>query len=214
MRKASGYLAIIVFLFLLAFLFYLTDEVYIGRLLSRGFEFEIKKGETLNSVIARLDAAGLIRNEFIVKSYLFLSGFSDSIKPGLYVIGPEYSVRDVFIQFVRGADTEVKIFEGWTSKEVGQALEAQGVIKISEEFLKLAKNFDNSRSEHRFLPSQRGLDLEGYLFPDTYRFERGSAAAAIEKMLDNFDKKVYFRYSGTSLEELKNVLIMASMLER
>lgn len=213
-KKASGYAAIIVFLFLLAFLFYLIDEIYIERSLADKFEFKIEKGETLNSVISRLDTTGLIRNEFIVKSYLFLSGFNDSIKPGLYAVGPKYSVRDLFAWFARGADAEVKVFEGWTSKEIGRVLEEQGVVKDSEEFFKLAKNFDNSGAEHRFLPAQKGIDLEGYLFPDTYRFERGSAVAAIEKMLDNFDKKVFSRYRNTPIEELRNIMIMASLLEK
>ena len=67
MKKSPGYLAIIVFLFLLAFLFYLTDEIYIQRTLGEKFEFEIIRGESLSSVLSRLDEAGLIRSEFIVK---------------------------------------------------------------------------------------------------------------------------------------------------
>lgn len=213
-KKNPGYLAIIVFLFLLAFLFYLTDEIYIQRNLGEKFEFEIRKGESLNSAISRLDEAGLIRSELIVKSYLFLSGFSDSIKPGIYILGPQYSVKGLFDDFARGADVEVKVFEGWTSKDIASALEEHGVVKNLEEFFKLAKNFDNSAGRFRFLPAAQGLDLEGYLFPDTYKFERGSASAAVGKMLDNFDKKVYSPYYFTPVEELRNVVIMASMLER
>lgn len=214
MKTASGYLAVIVFLSLLAFLFYLTDEIYIQRSLAEKFDFEIKRGEALSSVISRLNAVGLVRNGFIVKSYLFLSGFSDPVKPGIYVVGPQYSVKGLFDEFAEGADVEVKVFEGWTSKEIGRSLEEQGVIKGSEDFLRLAKNFDNSGGKYRFLPAAAGLDLEGYLFPDTYKFGRGSAEAALEKMLDNFDKKVYTPYYFTPVEELRNVVIMASMLER
>ena len=214
MKKNPGYLAIIVFLCLLAFLFYLTDEIYIQRTLAEKLEFEIRKGESLNSVISRLDETGLIRNELIVKSHLFLSGFSDSVKPGIYIVGPQYSVKGLFEEFAQGADVEVKIFEGWISKEIAQSLEEHGVVKDSTDFFKLAKNFDNSSGKYRFLSFERGIDLEGYLFPDTYKFERGSAEAAIEKMLDNFDKKVYSPYFFTPVEELRNVVIMASMLER
>ncbi|OHB18105.1 MAG: hypothetical protein A2913_01400 [Parcubacteria group bacterium RIFCSPLOWO2_01_FULL_40_65] len=211
-NKLSGYLVIVAFVFFLSALFYFIDEIYIKRITIQRIEFRIEKGENLNFVIARLKDSGLVRNKFLVRLYTFLSG-SESVKPGSYSIGPEYSVRDIFVNFIEGSDMEMKIFEGWTSKDIALALEEQKMIKSGSEFLKLAKNFDNSLAGYNFLPSKKEIDLEGYLFPDTYRFQRGSEISVIETMLDNFNKKVYFRYPK-SQEELRNILIMASMLER
>ena len=213
MKKLSGYFILAAFLLFLAALFYFIDEIYIERVLADKVEFQIERGENLNSVIERLRALGLARNGSLVKIYLLFSGINQSIKPGTYLIGPEYSVKDIFMRFAEGSDVEVRIFEGWASKDIAQALEEQGVIKEADEFLKLAKSFDNSNSRYKFLPGKRGVDLEGYLFPDTYRFERGSVTAAVEMMLGNFDKKIYSKYFK-SPEELRNILIMASMLER
>lgn len=220
MNKLGGYLAIIVFLVFFSGLFYFIDEIYLERIIVLGeglsgdskIEFQIEKGESLNSVIARLKDSGLVRNKFLVRSYTFFSGM-ESVKPGSYLIGPKYSVRNIFTGFNEGSDVEVKIFEGWTVKDTALALEKNRVIKKPGEFIKLSKNFDNSSGKYKFLPEKNRVDLEGYLFPDTYRFQRGSEISAIETMLDNFNKKIYFRYSK-SPEELKNILIMASMLER
>ena len=212
MNKLSGYLAIIAFLFFLSMLFYFIDEIHIERILIEKTEFQIEKGESLNSVISRLKDSGLVRNEFLVRLYTFFSG-GELVKPGSYLIGPEYSVRDIFANFIEGSDVEVRIFEGWTIKDIAWALEENGVIKNGSGFLKLAKNFDNSLVKYEFLPNESRVDLEGYLFPDTYRFQRGSENLIIEMMLDNFDKKVYSSYRR-SPEELRSILIMASMLER
>lgn len=212
-RNLPGYFVLIVFLFFLALLFYFIDEIYIERTLADKVEFQIEKGENLSFVINRLEALGLVRNELLVKAYILFSGIDESIKPGTYLIGPEYSVRGIFMRFAEGSDVEVRIFEGWTSKDIAEALEENNVIKKADEFLKLAKSFDNSDGRYKFLSPKKGVDLEGYLFPDTYKFERGSPAAAVETMLDNFNEKVYSRYLK-SPEELRNVLIMASMLER
>lgn len=214
MKQASGYLAVLAFLILLGLLFYLTDEIFIQRSLAGKIEFQIEKGESLNSVLGRLAGEGLVRNEFIVKSYLYFAGLKTSIKPGLYIVGPSYSVSGIFKEFNLGADAEVRIFEGWTVKDIALALEDSGVVRDSDDFLKLAKSFDNSKGAYEFLPEERGADLEGYLFPDTYKFERGSAEAALEKMLENFSKKAHVIYSNKDPEELRNILIMASMLER
>lgn len=214
MKKASGYFIITAFLIFLSLLFYLADEVYIERTLAGKIEFQIEKGESLNSVIEKLYKAGLVRNKFISRSYLFFNGFKTNIKPGLYIIGPKYSVNEIFEKFNLGADLEVKVFEGWTAKEIAEALQELGVIKDSDDFLKLAKNFDDSGGAYEFLPKKTGVDLEGYLFPDTYKFERGSVDLAVEKMLLNFKKKVILKYADMHPEELRNILIMASILER
>lgn len=214
MKKASGYFVITAFLIFLGLLFYLADEVYIERALAGKIEFQIEKGESLNSVVERLYESDLVRNKFIVRSYLFFNGLETKVKPGLYILGPRYSVNEIFEKFNLGADLEVKVFEGWLALEIAEALSEFGVIKDSGDFLKLAKNFDNSGRVYEFLHQNRGVDLEGYLFPDTYKFERGSVESAIEKMLLNFRKKVILKYPDINPEELRNILIMASMLER
>ena len=214
MKKFSGYFAIIIFLFFLSLIFYSIDEIFIFRTLTEAKRFEIEKGEGADSVIARLKDDGLIRNKLVVRFFLISTGIHKDIKGGIYTIGPTYSVKQIFDQFVMGGGPEVRIFEGWTIKEIAAALKGAGLIVSEAEFQKAAFNFDNSESGYAFLPRESKVNLEGYLFPDTYRLEKSPVAELIKMMLDNFDRKVYSKYKNKSAGDLREILIMASMLER
>ena len=128
-KKISGYFILAVFLVFLAFLFYFVDEIYIERAVAGQIEFRIEKGESLSSVISRLEELGLARNVFLAKVYVYFSGLNEAVKPGVYSIGPRYSVKAIFDDFIRGSEVEVRIFEGWTSKDISLALKETGVIK-------------------------------------------------------------------------------------
>lgn len=214
MRKFSGYLAIIAFLFFLSLAFYSIDEIFIQRTLADIKTFEIEKGESAKSVIKGLAAEGIVRNQFVAGGYLVIAGIEKSIKPGVYSIGPVYSVKEVFDELVKGAGHEVRIQEGLTIKEITQILKEKGSINNAIEFERLVSNFNNSDSRYVFLPKESRVNLEGYLFPDTYSFAKSSAEEIIETFLDNFEKKVYSQFKNISAEYLNEVIIVASMLEK
>ena len=108
----------------------------------------------------------------------------------------------------------VTIPEGYEMEQIARLLEDNEVCtredfyKASDEkFLEYPYLTDIKRTENRF---------EGYLFPDTYQFEKGqSAKTAIGIMLKAFDEKVYsvYKESGTS-KSLDEIIIMASIIER
>lgn len=110
----------------------------------------------------------------------------------------------------------VTIPEGYEQREIAQLLEANGLL-TAEEFNNAAKiaNFD-----YWFLKDikKRDMELEGYLFPDTYEFSyEESAESIIKKMLDNFeakftdDMKKRTKELGFSVDEL---ITLASVVER
>lgn len=214
MKQASGYIAIIIFLFFLSLIFYSIDEIFIARTLSAQETFEIKKGENVGSIINRLESKKLIRNSFIVRSYVVTLGIDKEIKPGFYSIDSPYSVREIFEEFTKGGGLETRIREGATIKEIARLLEEKGIIESSRDFEGAALAFDNSNGRYEFLPQKNNISLEGYLFPDTYSFEEKSSQAIIESILDNFEKKVFFRFGNVSEVDLARAIVMASMLEK
>ncbi|MEK7203526.1 MAG: endolytic transglycosylase MltG [Patescibacteria group bacterium] len=213
-RKFSGYFAIIAFLIFLSFIFYSIDEIFIQRTLVEIERFEVRKGEGADSVINRLEEEGLIRNEFLTKSFILFTGIHKKIKPGVYSIGPSYSVSQIFYEFAEGVKDEIRIFEGFTVKEISEVLKEKGLISSSAEFRRLVSNFDNSDGRYAFLPQKKGINLEGYLFPDTYEFQGLSPDEIIEKMLVNFEKKVLARLDIFERKNLQETIIIASMLEK
>ncbi len=83
----------------------------------------------------------------------------------------------------------ITTIEGWTVKDIANYLDKQGIVP-AEIFLSAQEKFDGSK--YTFWNSiPKEADLEGFLFPDTYRIVKGSESnAIITKMLNNFANKL------------------------
>jgi UPF0755 protein len=134
----------------------------------------IASGLGVGDIAGELKKAGIIESPFLFKSYVKLSGKSAKLQAGEFTLRPGMSISDTLrvIQNARANEVTLTFLEGWTIKDMGAYLEAEGVVTASVWALAARP------------------DLEGYLFPDTYRFLKGVAAPEIvEKMRDTFEKK-------------------------
>jgi UPF0755 protein len=129
------------------------------------------------------------------------------------------------------AEETIQILEGWTSRDIGQYFERKGKWQ-SEEFLEVAGfpqvDYRNNKEmpalkdwskEFSFLADKpKYYGLEGYLFPDTYRIYASSTVEeVIEKMLDNFDKKLTAAMRAEIKKQRKSVydiITLASIIEK
>ena len=112
----------------------------------------------------------------------------------------------------------VMIPEGYSIDMMAKRLEDQGVFK-ADEFIAAVK--DTSQYSNKFIkdiPSKKGIkyQLEGYLYPDTYKIYKSSKPKdLIQKMLDNFEKKYSVlakAYKGK--HSMAEIMTIASMIER
>ena len=112
----------------------------------------------------------------------------------------------------------VMIPEGYSIDMMAKRLEDQGVFK-ADEFLKAVKDTKQYKNEFiKDIPSKKGVkyQLEGYLYPDTYKIYKSSKPKdLIQKMLDNFDQK----YSALAKDykgkhSMAEIMTIASMIER
>ncbi len=88
----------------------------------------------------------------------------------------------------KAAETQVTIIEGWTTIDIAEKLEDSGMFP-KQKFLDAVKNFNYTNYPIVDKPSK--TTLEGYLFPDTYRFEKDATPdQVIEKLLENFTKRM------------------------
>jgi UPF0755 protein len=105
----------------------------------------------------------------------------------------------------------VTIPEGYTMKQIAGLLHSEGLVD-REKFLSLAH--DRAVLDRHGIP---GVNLEGYLYPDTYQLARGiSASTAIETMVRRFWALVgplrkRAQDMGMKMEE---VIILASIVEK
>lgn len=94
----------------------------------------------------------------------------------------------------KAEEVKVTFIEGWTAREMGEYLEKQGLIRMAD-FLDAQKKI--TASDYPFLSSKPdSADLEGFLFPDTYRLLKPKQNLSsdlgpiiIAKMLDTFGEK-------------------------
>jgi UPF0755 protein len=89
----------------------------------------------------------------------------------------------------KAAEIQVTLIEGLTQDEVAAKL-AEKDLFSAQEFLSKSKKFDYS-GYPLLINKPLNTSLEGYLFPDTYRFNKGATPEdVLTKMLDNFSKRL------------------------
>ncbi len=149
---------------------------------------------------------------FLLRYWLGRS--SQSLKAGEYLFDRPMTPLEVYEKLVRG---EVHLHavtfpEGSDRFEMAHALEKQLGIP-AEEFLRVTQQPTMVRDL-----DPRAATLEGYLFPDTYRFPRGaSAASVVAAMQSRFRRVLDTRLRGSlqpSSPSLHDVVTLASLVEK
>lgn len=172
--------------------------------------FKISKGESFRSIGARLSREELVRSISVFKMYALFTGKVQSFKPGVYTLGSNMSIPELvsILTAVGANEIVVTVPEGVTLKDTDRLLAKAGVIEESD-LLKF--RLSDLSDEYPFL--MEASNLEGFLFPDTYRFEVGTPIElVVKRFLDNFEAKAW-----PILESRKNWyedLRLASYLER
>jgi len=111
--------------------------------------------------------------------------------------------------------------EGFSISEIERRLREAGIASAQKLPDLTIKDFKNSSgtSSYDFLDdAPADASLEGFLFPDTYRFWPDSPAeAVVKKFLDNFGKKLAPAWRAEIERQNKkiyDVVIMASLVEK
>jgi UPF0755 protein len=179
-----------------------------------GVLFSIKKGESTESIISRLEQQKLIRSGLLLRIITKIYQTERSFKSGVYRITPELTTLDIHNLLVSGNQDLLRITipEGWTRSRIAAALEQEG-LATSEDFLQATEASELLKKYA--IPAS---NAEGYLFPDTYLLPREISALNIAQMMVNtfFIKlnDLYPSYINLSALELHKKIILASIVER
>lgn len=174
----------------------------------------INRGETFTAIAHRLAGAGVVRSALILIWYGEWSGRTTQVKPGEYVFAGGESMREVLGHLTHGDFVRivVTIPEGMTVHQIGQRLEAAGLVCDSD--------FDAAAINGR-LPRALGLGAlgsEGFLFPATYQFSpTAHTDEVLATMLERFDQiltpMVLSRMFELGLDE-RQLVTLASIVEK
>ncbi len=175
----------------------------------------------MDLVIDKLAEEGLIEHKFLFKLYAWFSKSDRKIVAGTYELNTEMDYRALVANMSSSSSTrqtlDVTIPEGYNIDQIFQMLEESGVSTV-EKLQDMAANWDYAFDWLQDLPLGDYHRLEGYLFPDTYKFYLGEDPKYIlNKMLVNFDSKMeqYFElFNEENPYSLHDVVILASMIEK
>ena len=146
---------------------------------------EVRKGLRTAAIVRHLQQEGIVRDQYIPVIYVKLTRYGESLKAGIYEFSKPMSAADVIDKLIRGDVVlrSVTIREGLDRFAVARLFAAEGFGR-EDEWDKLTAEPD---SIHDIAPEAKSL--EGYLFPDTYKFNPGTPPKTIvQAMTQNFRK--------------------------
>jgi UPF0755 protein len=154
-----------------------------------------------------LESAGIVRNQFVFDAWRWVR--RGKLKAGEYRFDHPAPLAEVYNRIARGDvfTVAVTVPEGASIFDIATRLEQAGIAS-REEFLRQQMHMVGLVAD--IDPHAR--TLEGYLFPDTYRFPRKATPAQIAAaMVRRF--RVIAAEIGLK-ENVRDVVTLASLVER
>jgi UPF0755 protein len=206
-------LVTVVFLLLLSWGYYLFFSP-INYEIKEPFKFEVKKGESFNSISEKLYQLGIVKNKTLFKLAALIYGTDKKLKAARFNIMSGLSYLDLLDLLTNGpADylKTIKIYNGTILKNISITVRQE--LKVdSSKFISLCN--DNSFIESLNINSN---SLEGYLLPGIYNIYENSTPEEVitiiinslnefwNDSLKNQSKKLNF--------DLHKILTLASIIE-
>ncbi len=193
----------------------------------------IAKNESVASIGKDLQAKGLISNVNIFRVYVFANQKAKYFDEGTYTLQKGMSLAQV-VDRISGTEVvpatvaavderTVLIPESMRMEQIPGVLREAGLGIAAADFLTAAKT---GAFNYDFLKDRPpGAPLEGYLFPDTYKFAADTdATTVIKAMLDNYQVRLKTALNTQAAAtrgkppvgaaNMYQVLIIASIIER
>ena len=176
--------------------------------------FEVAKGQSVRSVAASLKARGLIRKSvpFILLYKIFHD--DENIKAGEFAVPAGRGTKETLEVLLRGKIYlhPVTVAEGLTAAETFDVFLAASFGE-REEF---EAGFRDTGEIALIDPA--AADLEGYLFPETYRLPKGATAAEILSSMVAQFKDVFGPEARRRAAEVRmtvrEAVVLASLIEK
>jgi UPF0755 protein len=161
---------------------------------ARQAKVTIGHGMSLAAVTRRLADEGLIDHPSWFRFYVNQRGLAQKIRAGQYTLSSTMTPKELVERLVEGVpvhEVSVTLPEGKNLVQVADLLDAAGICN-RDEALRLMR--DPAFAQKLGVP---GSTLEGYLFPDTYRFVAGTPAAKVLAAL--------VKHADTTLAQLEKL---------
>lgn len=178
-----------------------------------GYVLDVREGRNLGDLTAQLARDGILARPRVLRWYARWREVDQRIQAGEYLLDPGLTPRDILDKLVAG---DVRLYsltvvEGWTVRDLLSAIRVHPSLQ---------QTLDTDDPE--LLPAALGLEVahaEGWFFPDTYRFPRGTSDAQLllqahTLMTEKLASAWAERAGGLPFSDPYDALILASVVER
>ena len=206
--RLFGVMLAVIALTAAAFLYWWNQPIH----LTEDHRLVVAEGATLSSISRELAGLGLIEYPVLLARAGRVLQVDRGIHAGHYLIEPGISPKGL-MQLLASGDTllsKLTIPEGLTARQIMDLIQSQAELEQS------LTGIDDPWILSRF-ESVGGV--EGWLFPDTYRFTANTSdkdiiAIAHNRMQNELDRAWQRRSENTQLKTPYEALIMASIIEK
>jgi len=175
--------------------------------------FTISQGSGLRAATRQMNAAGIGVSPVPFEVLARFLGKSQDVKAGSYELVRGARPGDLLDKITRGdfAFAEVRFIEGWTFRQVRDALDAHPDVRHDTRGLTDAQVMERIGAP--------GVAAEGWFFPDTYRFAKQASdidvlKAAYAAMRKQLAAAWTRRAADTPLRTEYDLLVLASIVEK
>lgn len=176
---------------------------------------EIKRGDSVNSLIKQLTIKGVAIKSFWFKVHAYQREETNKLKIGEYSLNPGLTASEILTLIVSGKTRQYSITfpEGWNFKEILDRIQTNKHLIHKLNY----QDLDNAE-----LMNSLGSDItfpEGLFFPDTYYFDKSMTDVSLlqrayDKMKQVLTMEWAKREVGIPLKTPYEALILASIVEK
>ncbi len=174
----------------------------------------IPPGSRTRDILRILEKEGIIRNSWPSLVYLWWNRGKGGVHAGEYQFQRAISAKAAMNMLLEGRVFQhaLTIPEGWNRFQIAGILEARG-MGTKADLLKLLEDPAPVRDL-----DARATSLEGYLFPDTYFYTRGTSAREMILRLTRRFSRIFDEQRRKRAAELgwsiREVVTLASLIEK
>jgi UPF0755 protein len=175
---------------------------------------DVAPGSGAARILGELQREGVLTNARVARAYLVYALKNPPLQAGEYRFAGPMTLKEVLRKLIRGdvISRRVTIVPGFTLEDVAEQLAQSGAGR-RDEFLRLM------RSPALIADlDPAATDLEGYLYPDSYRFHVGVGegeivATLVKTFRSRFAQHVQPLAAGNP-STLRQIVTLASIVER
>jgi UPF0755 protein len=171
---------------------------------------EVRPGQGAGEILASLKAAGVLLDTQLARTYLIYALADPPLQAGEYVFEKPLATPEVLAKLIRGEVVvyPMTLIEGLTLVESAEMMAGQGFgeRQAFEREMRLTDRIEDLDPE--------ASTLEGYLYPDTYHFARGTSEAEIVSTLVRTFRQRFATLETGDERSVRDIVTLASIVEK